>query len=86
LYSVGTFFQHTSGDLYLLVNTGRCPMLVGVSSGNRWADDYNHYAFQESFYVRSEYEWSLVTSGQPGAFTKVDVRIDGLTITPSWEV
>lgn len=86
LYEVGQYFRHTNGELYLLANTGRGPMLFGLESGNRWADDYDHHVFYARFSVEDEVEWNLVTSGQPGAFTKVDVKIDNMTITPSWEV
>lgn len=86
MYNVGTYFRHTNGEIYLLANTGRMPMLFGLESGNRWADDYDHYSFPERFTVRNEEEWSLVTSGQPGAFTKIDMKIEGMSIQPSWEV
>lgn len=86
LYQVGDFFRHTNGELYLLVNTGDCPMLVGLQSGNRWSDEHSEYPFYANFSVEDEEEWRLVTSEQPGSFTKVNVEIEGIKIKPSWEL
>jgi len=86
MFQVGQFFKHAeTGELYLLVNIGRCPMLVGVQSGNRWSDSHVDKFFPEGFTIRNEEQWNWVTADQPFKFTPVDVRIDGLVITPDWE-
>lgn len=81
----GQFFQTENGHLYMLVNTGRCPMLIGVESGNRWSDGYDESGFREAFKITNQEEWNRVTSNNPEKFRPIDVRIEGFTIIPDWE-
>ena len=81
MFRVGQFFKTIrTGQLYILANIGRCPMLIG--------DGYERggHSFIEAFKVSNDDEWNLVTSNQPENFIAVDVNIEGLNIVPAWEV
>lgn len=86
MFTVGQFFQHHGGEIYLLANVGQCPMLIGISTGNRWSDGHRSEHFAEAFTVRTQEEWNLVTSNQSHKFTPIDMVIKGCVIQPDWQV
>ena len=83
VYRVGQFFKNKDkGDIYILANVGLYVTLIGIESGNRWADKSILHTFENLFKINEE-EWKIITNNKPNKFIPINIK----TITePDWEL